>query len=258
MTVSAFTCLFRQEIYLRVSYQKKESMTFQLNAAPRTAKPEVVRAAGNIPGVVYGPEFKSESITLPSGEFLKVLGSAGETTLIDCVIAGHKDPVTVLIQDVERDPVRGNIIHVDLRQVNMSQEIEADIELTFVGEAPAVKGFNGVLVKIMDTLKVRCLPKVLVSHIDVALDKLKTFEDAITVADIVVPSGMKVLDHAPEVVAKVQPERSEAELAALDEKPVVADLESIEVVKKPKAEEGEEGAESAEGETKAPKAKANE
>lgn len=198
-----------------------------------------MRAAGDIPGVVYGPEFTATSITLPSGEFLKVLQNAGETTLVDCIIDGVKAPIAVLIQDIQRDPVRGNVIHVDLRQVNMLEEIEAEIELAFIGEAPAVKAFNGVLVKILDTLKVRCLPKDLVAHIEVNLDKLKTFEDSIKVSDISVPVGMAVLDRADEVVAKVQPERSEAELASLEEKPVTQDLSAIEVAKKPKTEEEE-------------------
>lgn len=202
-----------------------------------------MRESDKIPGVVYGPQFKSLSITLPKREFLHVFKDAGESTLIDCVIEGAKDPVAVLIQDVQFDPLNDQVTHVDLRQVDLSQKIEADILLKFVGEAPAVKAEGGSLVRAADTLKVKCLPKDLVHEIEVPIDSLTTFDQVIKVKDIVVPANMEVLSHAEDVVAKVAAPISEAELAAMVEKPVM-DVAAVEVEEKGKKEaEGEEGEE---------------
>jgi len=200
-----------------------------------------VRASDKIPGVVYGPQFASLSITLAKREFLHVLKDAGESTLIDCVIEGQKDPVAVLIQEVQFDPLSDQVTHVDLRQVDLLQKIEADIELKFIGEAPAVKAEGGSLVRAADTIKVKCLPKDLVHEIEVPVDSLATFADVIKVKDIVIPAGMELLSHAEDVVAKVAAPISEAELAALAEKPVM-DVEAVAVEEKgKKEEEGEEG-----------------
>lgn len=202
-----------------------------------------MRESGSIPGVIYGPQFQPMPITLPKRDFLRLLDQAGESTLIDCVIEGRKDPVAVLIQDVQFDPLRDEVAHVDLWQVDLSQKIEADIALKYVGESFAVKSEGGVLVKAADTIKVKCLPKDLVSEIEVPIDSLKTFEDVIKVKDIHVPANMEVLAHAEDVVAKVMAPMTEAELAALEEKPVL-DVSQIEVAgKKEKEAEAEEGAE---------------
>ena len=207
-----------------------------------------MRESGSIPGVIYGPQFKPVSIVLPKRDFLRVFQEAGESMLIDCVIEGQKDPVSVLIQDVQYDPLRDDVAHVDLRQVDLSQKIEADIELKFVGESFAVKSEGGSLVKTADVIKVKCLPKDLVHEIEVSIDSLKTFSDVIKVKDIAVPAGMEVLSHAEDVVAKVAAPMTEEELKALEEKPVV-DVSQIEVAGKKKEEE-----EAAEGEADAAKA----
>ncbi len=208
---------------------------------PRKENAQLVRASDKIPGVVYGPQFASLSITLAKREFLHVLRDAGESTLIDCVIEGQKDPVAVLIQEVQFDPLNDQVTHVDLRQVDLTQKIEADILLKFVGEAPAVKAEGGSLVRAADTIKVKCLPKDLVHEIEVPIDSLTTFDQVIKVKDIVIPAGMELLSHAEDVVAKVAPPISEAELAALAEKPVM-DVEAVAVEEKgKKEEEGEEG-----------------
>lgn len=211
-------------------------MTYQLTVQPRSEKATRVRESGSIPGVIYGPQFQPVSISLPKREFLRLLQEAGESTLIDCVIEGQKNPVAVLIQDVQFDPLRDDVAHVDLRQVDLSQKIEADIELKFVGESFAVKSEGGSLVKTADVIKVKCLPKDLVHEIEVPIDSLKTFSDVIKVKDIAVPAGMEVLSHAEDVVAKVAAPMTEEELAALAEKPVL-DVSQIEVAEKKKKEE---------------------
>ncbi|MEK7102310.1 MAG: 50S ribosomal protein L25 [Patescibacteria group bacterium] len=225
-------------------------MTYQLTVSPRTEKSARVRAGGNIPGIVYGPQFQPLPIVIPKRDFLRVLKEAGESMLIDCVIEGRKDPVAVLIQDVQFDPLNDGVSHVDLRQVDLSQKIEADIALKFVGESFAVKSEGGSLVKTADVIKVKCLPKDLVHEIEVPIDSLKTFDAVIKVKDIQVPATMEVLSHADDVVAKVAAPMTEAELAALEEKPVL-DVSQIEVVgKKEKEEEGEEGEKGAEATSK--------
>lgn len=180
-----------------------------------------LRRAGIIPGVVYGHSLDPRSIALNASEFERVFRQAGESTLIDVVI-DDQPAVKVLVQDLQRDPRTEQIIHVDLHQVNMSEKLKASIELKFIGEAPAIKELHGILVTPLDTLEVECLPKDLVHEIDVDLSSLVDFDHRIHVSDLPIPAGLTVLAPADEVVALVQPPRSEEEMKDLEQAPTVA------------------------------------
>jgi large subunit ribosomal protein L25 len=205
------------------------------------------RKEGLIPAVIYGHGIKTKSLWVKALDFLKLIKKAGESTMIDLSI-GEEKPHKVIIYETQKDPVSGNFRHVDFFQVRMDEEIEVEVELNYVGEAPAVKELGGVLVKNMDEITVKCLPADLPSKIEVDISGLKTFTDHIAVKDLKIPSKVKV-DIDPEtVVALVEEPRSEEELAELSEK-VEEDVTKVEGVaeEEPKVE-GEEVKE--EGETK--------
>lgn len=217
--------------------------TLTLNAVKREEvgrKNYAARLEGNVPAIVYGSEIEPQSIAIESGAFARALKQAGESTIIDLMLDGKA--IKVLIQDVQRDPLSHDVIHIDFRQVNMLKPIEAKIGLNFIGESVAVHALGGTLVKSIEEIEVRCLPSKLVHELDVDVSLLKTFDDAVKVKDIVVPEGMEVLTDADFTVATVEAPRSEAEMAALDEK-VEADVSQVEVEKKGKEEEVKEGEE---------------
>lgn len=216
-------------------------MQYSLTLKTRTAqKLSELRSNGQLPGVIYGPDREPTPVAALATEFGKLYNTAGESSLIDVMVEGAKEPVKALIQDIQYDPVKGSVIHFDLRQINMSEEMRVAINLIFVGEAPAVKELAGTLMKAEDTLEIKCLPKDLVSEVTVDLGVLKTFDDAIHIKDIKLPAGI-VADGNPErLIAKVTPPLSEEELKAMEETPA-ATIEDIQVEKKGKKEEGEAG-----------------
>lgn len=203
-----------------------------------------LRVGGQLPAVLYGHGLGARSVTLNRNEFLKVYRAAGESTLVEVAVDGTP-PVKAIIQEVQRHPLTGQVAHVDLHQVRMTEKLHTDIPLTFSGEALAVKELGGVLVRNLSAIKVEALPSDLVHEITVDVSALRTFEDAIRVKDLQLPSGITVLEHAPEdVVALVTPPRSEQELAELEAKvDEQAAVEQVEGVKKEEAsaEETTEG-----------------
>lgn len=218
-------------------------MSYLLNAVSRALKGEKVRAEGILPAVIYGAGGKTESLSLGYAEFEKIFREAGEASLIDVKI-DDKDGGKVLVHEVQYDPVKGQMIHVDLIRVDMSKPITATAELRFVGEAPAVKSLGGTLVHNIDEVEIKCSPKDLVSHIDVDLSVLKTFEDIIKAKDLVLPNGVEVLSlHADDVLAVVTPALTEEQIKAMEETSKSADLSQIEVAGKKKEEEDAEAAE---------------
>ena len=220
-------------------------MSFSMTAETRAlGSAAAIRVSGMLPAVVYGGDrAKSQAVTIRYVDFEKLYNEAGESSLIDLRVEGESEPVKVLIQDIQYDPVKGRMIHVDLRQIKMSEKMAVSVELTFAGEAPAVKELGGTLMKAHDYVNVTCLPKDLVSEIVVDLSVLKTFTDAIRVSDLPVPSGITVTDQPEMVLAKVTPPLTEDQLKAMEEAGPKS-VEDIEVEKKgKKEEEGEAAAE---------------
>lgn len=221
-------------------------MTFKLIANERTEKGEKVRSKTVIPAVVYGVGSNSVSLTLNYEDFVKLYKEAGEASLVDLSI-GSKNEGKILIHDIQYDPVTDRIIHVDLRRIDMNKAMTATVELRFTGESPAIKEQGGTLVHNIDEVEVTCLPQDLVSHIDVDLSILKTFDDAIKVKDLNVPAGITITSpHAEDLVVKAAPALTEEEIKAMEEAAKPTDLSAIEVSGKKEAEEGEAAAEEGE------------
>ncbi|MBP9760995.1 MAG: 50S ribosomal protein L25 [Candidatus Magasanikbacteria bacterium] len=216
-------------------------MSFAIAATKRTESASDVRAAGKIPGIVYGPHMESMSLSIPASDLLKVYKEVTDSTLVDLNIAGQES-MKVLIQDAQFEPVKGAMIHVDFRQVTMGEEMTATLSLIFSGVAPAEKQLGGTLMKSMESIDVRCLPSDLVDNITVDLSTLATFDDSIRVKDLPLPKGMVCTDDAELMIVKVAPPLTEDQLKAREESKV-GSVEDIEVaVKKKEPKDGEDAA----------------
>lgn len=234
-------------------------MSVSLQATARTpvthGQMTAVRADRKIPAVIYGPEMEPVSITIESNPFAKVLTEAGESTLVEIDLAGAKH--NVLIKGMQTDPRTGAFTHVDFYAVSMKKELETEVSLNFTDESEAVK-MGGTLIKVKDSLNVRCLPKDLVRSIAISLSVLKTYDDVITVGDITLPSGLTLVDDAEDVVAKVSAAMTEDQLKALEAENA-GDVTKVEVVgkKEGEAEVAAEGTDAKKGGDKkgAPEAK---
>ena len=208
-----------------------------------------IREQNLIPAVIYGPAAENKNLSVDYLPFQKVYEEAGASSLVDLKI-DNQESIKVLIYDVKLDPVSSRFQHVDFYQIKEGQKLTATVELEFIGEAPAVKELNGNLVKNLDSLEIECLPKDLISKIEVDLSILKTFGDAIYVKDLEVPETVKVLKDVEEIVTKVVESKEEEEIKPVEEEELPEGAEE-------EAKEGEEGEKEGEAKTKegAPEAK---
>ncbi len=197
-----------------------------------TEKPEEIRESGYIPAVFYGPKEASQSIKVLYPDFEKAFKSAGESTVVVLELDGEEHET--LIHDVSYHPVRGNISHVDFYVIEKGKKVQVNVELEFVGVAPAEKVLGGTLVKVMHEIEIEAMPKDLPHSIEVDISSLVDFESQIHASDIKLPNGVTLLSDPEEVVALVQEVIEEVET------PVeTIDIASIEVEKKGKKEEEE-------------------
>ncbi len=212
----------------------------KLNAKARDSKisREELFKKGEFPAVYYGHKKESTSISVSEIEFKKALKEAGESSTIELVT--ENGTIDALIHDVQADAVTGRPIHADFLIVDANKEIEVGVPLEFTGEAPAVKGNIGTLMKIMHEVEIRALPKNLPHGIEVSIENLTELHQSIHAKDLILPKGVSLVTGEDEVIASIAEMKEEKEEEAL---PI--DLSAIEVEKKGKKEdEGEEPAKS--------------
>lgn len=196
-----------------------------------------------IPAEVYGHNQKSHHVCVKRGEFQKVFNAAGESNLISLMI-NNKQPVNVLVKDVQLDSVTDEALHVDFYMVKMGEKLTTEIPLEFVGVAKAVKELGGFLVKSLTSLPVSCLPKDLVPKIEVDISALTDFDQVIDVKDVKVPTGIEVMLDGLVPVCLVQEPKVEAEEVpvATEETAIGEAEEKAGSVSEEKAEEEKEPA----------------
>ncbi len=190
---------------------------YTLSATPRTtirAKDELKKL--RIPAVMYGQGVNSQNISLPKTEFSRVYAAAGSSSLVDIAIEGA-GTVKAIIKATQVDPRTMDVIHVDLHQVRMDQELTVEVSLKLIGESSAVKVLGGTLLKSIDTVMVKCLPQNLPHVLEVDLSKLTSFDDAITVGSLSLPAGVTIEGDQTLVIAKVAAPLTEEELKKLEE-----------------------------------------
>ena len=199
-----------------------------------------MRKQGFIPGVLYGPKTNPSTVKVDAKEFSKAYKEAGESSLVN--LKSQETTVPVLIREIQKEPVRGAVIHVDFYQPPLDEEIQVAVPLVFQGEAPGVKDLGGTLLRNIHEVEVKALPQNLPHEIVVDVSKLTTFEERILVRDLAHDANVEILRDPEEVVAQVvKAEDVEAELL----QPVIENVEEVES-SKPEKKEEEEGAEAPE------------
>jgi large subunit ribosomal protein L25 len=210
--------------------------TLEAQVRDNSQNVDALRKAGKMPAVFYGKKTESTPITIERKDFIKVWNAVGESGVV--TIKTANGTVDALINAVDVDPVSDIPRHADFYVFEKGKKIEVDVPLEFVGVSPAVKDLGGTLVKTLHEIKISADPQHIPHHVEVDISSLVDFQSQILAGDLVLPTGVVLVELPEEVVATAAaPKEDEPEETA----PV--DLSAIEVEKKGKKEE--EGAEEA-------------
>lgn len=190
-----------------------------------------LRRGGFVPAILYGHEIDSIPLKVEERELRHILSQAGGSRLINLKLGEDGNPRMALANEVQRDIITGDILHVDFYQVVMTEKLTADIPLVFVGKAPAITSDEeAVLTQRLNTVEVECLPGDLIQSIEVDLSGLEEIGQAIHVKDLQVPSSIEILNDDEEVVAEIV-------MAARIEEVVEEEVEAVEMEAPLEAEE---------------------
>jgi large subunit ribosomal protein L25 len=177
-----------------------------------------LRKEGRLPAVVFGHGTASEPVTIDAHAFDLLRRHTGSSTLIDLAVDGGKAR-PVLLHGIQVHPLTRRPVHVDLFAVRMTEELTVEVRLVADGVAPAAAA-GGSLVHPVSMVKARALPADLPETLHYDLGSLMTYDDTITVADLVVPHGVTIQADPADVIARVlEPREAEVEVAVAVEAP---------------------------------------
>jgi large subunit ribosomal protein L25 len=167
-----------------------------------------LRRAGRVPGIVYGGGGEPVGFDADARELRLALARSG--AVLDLSVDGAAT-TPVVLKEAQRDPVRGETVHVDLLRVRLDQEIHAvvPLELTGAEDAPGVKE-GGVLEQITRELNVQALPTAIPESVVHDIGALEIGE-TIALEAIAAPEGVTLLDDPETVVATLSPPRLQSE-----------------------------------------------
>jgi len=226
-----------------------------LNAEIReeTGKSKVkeLRKTDLIPAVVYKKK-DSVNIKIQRSDLFQVLHTdAGENVLITLKVKNdRKKERTCLIKEIQRNPVKDNIIHVDLNEISLTEKIKVKVPVHSHGDPEGVIKEEGVLEHVMWEIEIECLPTDIPEKIEVEVASMK-IGDTVYIKDLVLPAGVKALNDAELAVLTVKPPAKEEAAEEVSE----GEAEEPEVIAKGKKEAEEE---EAAGEEEKPKKEAKE
>lgn len=216
--------------------------TATLNAKPRqdTGKgvARKLRAAGEVPGIIYGHGRQPQPLSINAREFDRLAERVRITsTVIELALDGKT--ARTLIRELQRDPIRRSVIHVDFQELVAGEKVTVSVPLRLVGTPEGVKTGGGILEETMHQIEVTCDPANIPDHIDVDVTAL-TIGHSLHVGDLKLPEGVEVVDDPEQTIAVVSAPKAEEEVVPVEGAAPEAAAEP-ELIRKPKEEEeGEE------------------
>jgi len=207
-----------------------------------------LRVRGFIPAVVYGAYKDSVSVGVSPKEISQILNSkTGHNTIFNLAVQGGEN-TPVMVVDSQRDPIKGSLLHADLKRIDLSKRIRVSVPVVTEGEAAGIKLQGGLLEIISRDIEIECLPDEIPEHFGVDVSSLMIGQ-SVRAGAIPMTGSMRLTSSPDTVIAHVVALRAEeapaaaAEVAPAAEGAAGGEPEAIKKGKK--EEEGEAGADKA-------------
>jgi large subunit ribosomal protein L25 len=220
------------------------AQTVSLSASPRQATGKggarQARFRGKVPAVIYGHGRAAQPLELEAKALEKALqGIEPASTIIELSVDGT--PVKTLIREIQRHPVRPDIIHVDFYEIHAAEKVKLRVPVHLVGNPDGVRNAGGVLDQVTRDVEIEVLPENIPDRLELDVTALK-IGDSVHVRDLVIPNA-KILTEAELTIATVVPPRAEEVAAPTPE--TATEVTEPELIRKVREDEeaGEEGAE---------------
>ncbi len=217
-----------------------EQIELQVTARETLGKKvRFLRRQGITPVHLFGHDIESLALQCDTAQLQQVLAQAGKTRLVSLQLDKGKKPRSVLIREIQREPLTRELLHVDLYQVRTAEKTRVDVPIVLVGEAPALKSKENMVAQELNSLTVECLPTEIPAGVEVDVSSLTEVGQAIRVKDITLGEGVTVLNDPDLMVVKISFRRIEEVVEEVVEEELVA--EGAEAAEAPEAAPPPEG-----------------
>ena len=174
-------------------------------------KVKQLRRAGIIPVHLYGPGEDSRSLQCQSQKLIQVLSRAGGNTPITVSIQGERGNKLAFAREIQWDPKRDSIFHVDLLIAEATRLVTAQVPIVLNGESPGARAVGGTIMHQLLQLEVQALPLEMPAQVEVDLAALTDPEALVRVSDLTLPANVTTLTDSEEVVVRIELPRVEVE-----------------------------------------------
>ncbi|MEB1809635.1 MAG: 50S ribosomal protein L25/general stress protein Ctc [Bacillaceae bacterium] len=171
------------------------------------------REDGQVPGILYGKKIESQPIAVDQINFVKLIRDEGRNSIISLDVNGKKHEV--MVYDMQVDPLKNELVHIDFCAVDMSSEVDTEVRVHLVGEAPGV-GEGGMVSHLVHQLSIRALPSEIPSEITVDISNLN-IGDSIQVKDIIGEQSVEITNDPEETIVTVLVQSAEQESGQVEE-----------------------------------------
>lgn len=204
-----------------------------------------VRKQGKVPAVVYGAGKDATPVSVDPRQVSRILHSqTGHNTVFDLALDGER--TKAMIVDWQYEPIKGSLLHIDVKRIAMDQKLKVNVPIELVGEPAGVKQQGGILEQIAREVEIECLPGDIPNQIELNVGEL-VFGMVLRVADLPKNEKLKFLTDPDQPVAHIITIKEEEAPAADAIAGAAATPAEPEVIKKGKQETEEEGAEAGAG-----------
>lgn len=186
-------------------------------------KTRFLRREGITPVHLFGHNLNSLALQCDTVQLQQLIAQAGMTKLINLEIENEKQPKSVFIREIQRQPSTGALVHVDFYQIRKSEKIKVEVPIILTGEAPAMKLKGRSLMQTLNSLSIECLPDKLPPQLEVDLSSLEEADQAIHVRDITLGSGITINTDPDQLVVKI----TEAVAEKVVEEVVAKEVEEV-------------------------------
>ncbi|WP_209125599.1 50S ribosomal protein L25/general stress protein Ctc [Alkalihalobacillus sp. BA299] len=192
-------------------------------ALQATARPDLKKSTtrkfredGQVPAVLYGKKVGSQPIAVDQVNFIKLVRDEGRNSIISLDVNGKKHEV--MVYDMQVDPLKNDLVHVDFCAVDMSSEVDTEVRVHLVGEAPGVSD-GGMVSHLLHQLSVRALPSEIPSEITVDISNLN-IGDSIQIKDIMSQQSVELTNDPEETIVTILVQPAEQEPGQVEEEEV--------------------------------------
>ena len=154
-------------------------------------KVKTLRNQGITPIHLYGSEFDSASMQVKMSELIDILNLAGFSSPI--TLNDGKNDIIAFAREVQRHPLTEQILHVDFQIVGKDDQVEVEVPINLIGESPAVKNLGGVLIKLMETIRVSSKVDSVPKSLELDISVIESLEQSILVGEIEIAEGVQIV-----------------------------------------------------------------